>query len=93
VIEVLAVAFWTVVAVWFGVGVLFAIPFLARGIGRIDPLAARSGLAFRLVVVPGVMALWPVLASRWLSGRREPPEEAGSHRRAARSGRTSRIGT
>jgi hypothetical protein len=47
-------------------GVLFAIAFVARGISRIDTHAEGAGLAFRLIVFPGVVALWPVLLSRWI---------------------------
>lgn len=46
-------------------GAAFAIVFLARGMGQVDPAAAASGKAFRLIVTPGVVALWPVLLRRW----------------------------
>jgi len=48
------------------VGVVFAIAFVARGITRIDAHAEGAGLAFRLIVFPGIAALWPLLLSRWL---------------------------
>jgi hypothetical protein len=47
-------------------GVVFAIAFVARGISRIDTHAEGAGLAFRLIVFPGIAALWPFLLSRWL---------------------------
>ena len=50
-------------------GVLFAIPFLVFGIGRLDLRAKGAGLAFRLIVFPGVVALWPLLLRRsWRRG-------------------------
>lgn len=43
------------------VGVVFALWFVTRGIGRLDQVARGGGMGFRLIVVPGVVALWPVL--------------------------------
>ena len=63
------------------VGLLFALPFLSRGVGRVDPAAAESGWGFRLIILPGVVALWPLLALRWRVG--EPPSERNAHRDAA----------
>lgn len=46
-------------------GAVFAFAFLGRGIDEVDPAAAVSGKAFRIIVTPGVVALWPVLLRRW----------------------------
>ncbi len=51
--------------VYLILGAAFALPFLWRGAGRIDPAAARGTLSFRLVIMPGVVALWPLLLWRW----------------------------
>ena len=61
--------FVTACALYLGAGVLFAPPFLARGIERVDSSASGSSIAFRLIVTPGVVALWPILARKWLSKR------------------------
>jgi hypothetical protein len=67
-------------------GLLFAAVFLSIGIGRIDPNAKGTSLGFRLVVLPGVVVLWPLLAWRWLRGVRHPPDECSPHIRASRRG-------
>jgi hypothetical protein len=78
------------VAVYAGAGVLFALLFVARGVERLDPSAAGAGVAFRLLILPGATAFWPLLAWRWLRGASEPPLEQNAHRRAAvRSGRSA----
>jgi hypothetical protein len=61
------VARWilAIVAAYAGTGMAFGIPFLAFGIQRIDPAARGTGLGFRVLVLPGVVALWPVMAVRW----------------------------
>jgi hypothetical protein len=51
-------------------GVLFAIAFHLRGLARLDEAAARGSLAFRVLVTPGVIALWPLLARRWWRAER-----------------------
>jgi hypothetical protein len=75
--------------VYLGIGVVFAVPFLVKGIGKIDPVAAEGTVGFKIIIFPGVMALWPLLARRWMSGATMPPEEKSPHRTAAR---TSRAG-
>ena len=64
-------------------GVLFAVPFVLVGVGRIDPSARGGTWGFRLIILPGVVALWPILAVRWLTGKL-PPGERNAHRDRAR---------
>ena len=67
---------------YLAVGVLFALPFAFVGVQRIDPDATGAGIGFRLVILPGVVMLWPLMARRWL--RREgPPVERTRHKRQA----------
>ncbi len=47
-------------------GAVFAIAFVATGVQRVDPVAQHSPLGFRLIVMPGAAALWPLLLVRWL---------------------------
>jgi hypothetical protein len=61
-------ALWTYVAI----GLIVAVPFLAFGIGRIDPAAKAAPWTFRALVFPGVVALWPLLARRWLRSKGRP---------------------
>lgn len=65
-------------------GLVFALPFVLVGVGKIDPHAKHGSWGFRLLIIPGTMALWPLLLKRWAGGSKEPPEECNAHRRAAR---------
>jgi hypothetical protein len=47
-------------------GLLFGVPFLAVGVGRVDDAARESPITFRLVILPGTVAFWPLLAAKWL---------------------------
>ena len=62
------VAEWMVdVLAAYGVaGAVFAAAFVTVGIRRVDPVAEHAPLGFRLIVMPGVAALWPLLLVRWL---------------------------
>jgi len=70
-------------AVYCAVGILLAIPFILRGVNRIDPLADQGTLGFRLLIFPASVALWPLLIRRWRRGN-GPPEEHNPHRDLAR---------
>jgi hypothetical protein len=65
-------------------GLVFAIPFVLVGVAKIDPHAAHGSWGFRMLIIPGTMFLWPLLALRWSNGIHEPPEENNPHRGAAR---------
>jgi len=67
-------------------GLVFAIPFALVGARQIDPHAAQCSWGFRLLIIPGAMALWPLLLKRWTGGVKEPPEECNAHRKLAPSG-------
>jgi hypothetical protein len=54
---------------YLALGILFALAFVTAGIGRVDPVAKDSGLAFRLIIFPGVAATWPWLLKKWLLKR------------------------
>ncbi len=83
--ETIATWLVTALAVYAGVGLLFAVVFVIRGAGKIDPQAEGGSWGFRLVILPGVVALWPLLARRWARGQ-PPPEERNAHRDLARGG-------
>ena len=77
--------FWTKVFVYAFeayalLGVVFAVLFVSVGVHRLDSEARASGFAFRLLIVPGVAAFWPMLLVRWIRGLKEPPIERNPHR-------------
>jgi hypothetical protein len=55
---------------YFGLGAVFAVAFVSVGVERLDPQAKGAGWGFRLMIFPGVTALWPVLAIRWAGAKR-----------------------
>ena len=80
--EVLALVVARVVEIYLALGILFAIPFAARGVDAIDPAARASTRGFRWMIVPGAIALWPLLLHRWRAAT-PPPTPRDAHRDAA----------
>lgn len=84
----MTVAQWVVnlTMVYAAMGLIFAVFFVCFGVGRIDASAKGAPIFFRLLILPGAAALWPVLLRRWLSGQTHPPMEHNAHRRRVRRG-------
>ncbi len=47
------------------IGLLVAFALQARGLHSIDPATRGAGLGFRILVTPGLVALWPILVGKW----------------------------
>ena len=57
--------------VYLGIGVLFALFFLTGAVGWFDPAAKGTSIGFRLIIFPGVVALWPIVLEKWLLVRKK----------------------
>ena len=64
-----AVWFVNVLAVYAAIGLLFSVVFLTAGISWVDAASKGSGIGFRLIILPGVLALWPLMLKRWIQGK------------------------
>lgn len=64
-------------SVWFGVGAIVALVFVAFGVARIDHAAKGASWLFRPTIFLGCAIIWPLVLIRWLSGKRinAPHEE------------------
>jgi hypothetical protein len=63
-VEIVRIGLW-LLAAHVAIGAVFAVLFHRRGAAAIDPATHRTGWGFRLVITPGIIALWPLLALRW----------------------------
>lgn len=48
------------------VGLAVGVPFVTIGIGTVDHAAKGAPWTFRLLILPGVAALWPLIVRRWI---------------------------
>ena len=55
-----------VAAAYVAVGLPVAVAFVIVGVGRVDHAARGSPVGFRLIILPGSVALWPVLLAKWV---------------------------
>lgn len=62
------------------VGLVFSGFFVSLGLQKLDSEARGSSLGFRLLILPGVSAFWPMFLARWIRGIVEPPIEKNPHR-------------
>ena len=76
------IVIWFVEALFLyaAVGAVFAVAFVTAGVQRVDPDARGSGIVFRLLILPGSAAFWPLLLRRWIRGDRDVPQERNPHR-------------
>ena len=66
----IAQVFVTVLAVYLVAGVVFAVPFIWKGAGAVDPVARGGTAGFRILITPGVVVLWPAMLAKWRRARR-----------------------
>jgi hypothetical protein len=55
-----------IATIYLLLGVLFVIPFLLKGLKKIDEGAQGSTIGFKIIIIPGVIVFWPVLLSKWM---------------------------
>lgn len=79
----IASALLILLGIYLACGFVFAVPFVLLGVNKIDPHAGHGSWGFRLLIIPGTTAFWPLLLRRWLKGILQPPEERNAHRLAA----------
>lgn len=81
--QTLATAIVTTLTVYLTIGIVLAPVIAFFGVRRIDPAARQGTRGFRLLIMPGIAMLWPLMVIRALRGGL-PPEEHNAHRDAAR---------
>lgn len=52
-------------AAYLGAGLIFSVPFLLKGVTKIDEGAEKSGWGFRIIIIPGTVVFWPYLLKKW----------------------------
>ena len=55
-----------IVAVYLLLGIAFAIPFLLKGLTKVDEGAHGGTLGFKIIIVPGIIVFWPTLLKKWM---------------------------
>ena len=61
-------------AIYVMCGLAVGVPFVLRGVDRVDAQALGASVGFRLLILPGTVALWPLMAAKWIKAGK-----AGGH--------------
>ena len=51
-------------------GLAVGVPFVLCGVERVDEAARGASFGFRLLILPGTIALWPLMATKWIKAPR-----------------------
>lgn len=65
-----------IIAVYLVCGLLFAIPFIVKGVTVIDETAKGGSIGFRIIIIPGVIVFWPFLLKKWINAKSASHDEA-----------------
>ena len=54
-----------IAALYLLLGVLFVVPFLLKGLRKVDEGTHGATIGFKIIIIPGVIVFWPLLLSKW----------------------------
>jgi hypothetical protein len=60
-------------ATYAALGAIFGALFIIAGVGRVDHAAVGAPWSFRLLILPGAAALWPLMLLKWIRATRPDP--------------------
>jgi len=67
--ETVAGIIGAVIMAYICCGIVFTIAFLIKGIANTDEAAHGSGWGFKMIIAPGIIALWPALLMKWVKAK------------------------
>ena len=68
--DTIAVVLFGVLVLYLAVGLMIAIAFVVAGVTRVQPAPVTLGA--RILLLPGALALWPIVLNRWRRAGRTP---------------------
>jgi len=60
-----------IVEIYIACGILFAVPFILKGVTEVDEGTHGTKLGFRLIILPGTIIFWPLLLSKWVKTKKK----------------------
>ena len=68
--ETVVTIFFSLLGVYLAIGFLFAIAFIFKGLEKVDEGAHGGTWGFKVIIIPGITALWPFLLIKWIKSSR-----------------------
>ena len=62
--------FLLILGIYATIGVFFAIYFVAAGATKIDPLLKNSKKRVRILLLPGIIAVWPFFVDKFFKSKK-----------------------
>ena len=69
-ITILAYGLFTLVGIYLLAGLCFCIILFAKGLPEFDPNTKNAGVVFKILIIPGIMAFWPLLWRKWKGNKK-----------------------
>jgi hypothetical protein len=63
---------WMII-VYLACGLVFAIPFVLKGVEEIDEGARGATWGFKLIIIPATTVFWPLLLRKWIREKKRTP--------------------
>ena len=63
--EVVVSYIFAAIGIYLLLGFLYYLAFIFKWAAQLDENTKGSGIGFRLLILPGTLALWPVLYWKW----------------------------
>ncbi|MEM9547230.1 MAG: hypothetical protein AAGA77_14720 [Bacteroidota bacterium] len=67
--------FVLVLQIYLLIGLLIAVLIQRKGLKKIDATVEGAGVWFRVLTFPGIVALWPILLSKWMGVKKVQTDE------------------
>lgn len=64
-----------IAAVYLAIGFLFVVPFVLKGVQKIDHGADGGSVGFRIIIIPGTIVFWPFLLKKWIHAVKHPSHD------------------
>ena len=61
---------FAIIGIYFLLGFLFYLVFVFKWAAEMDENFRGSGFGFKLLILPGILALWPVLFAKWKKAKK-----------------------
>ena len=61
-----------IILIYLIAGAVFVVPFLMKGLTKVDESAHGGTIGFKIIIIPGVIVFWPMLLSKWMKASHKP---------------------
>ena len=60
-----------IISIYLALGFLFMIPFIIKGVNKMDEGAHGGSIGFRIIIIPGVIVFWIILLNKWVKASKK----------------------